>query len=94
MAGNRDGSANPTRSKAKQGYRRPVDQVPGRPHERIGDDSPRWMVVGCRPRRSTDHRIRLTGGLADFEGPPELGGPLVPLDATKGEIRSPRRAGK
>ena len=40
--------ASPTRSKAKQGHRRPVDQVPGRPHEAASDRRPRWMVTGGR----------------------------------------------
>ena len=65
VAGDCGGSVNPTRSKAKQGCRRPVDQVPGRPLERIGNGASRWMVVL--------DRIRLTGGLATVAEGPERG---------------------
>ena len=73
MPGDRCGSVNPTRSKARQGaFEGGPPEHPGRPHEDGGNAVPRWMVAtGRREPAGTGSGLQ-PGSLAPGTGPPRL----------------------
>ncbi len=101
MPGDRCGSVNPTRSKVKKDGLRPSartfeggpPEFAGRPHEAVGNGSPRWMVADRSTARcaETEPGLQASSSLAS-PCPAETWSGLVPQSAdSPQELRAPSR---